>query len=125
MRFVFSKLFYALLAVGLVPLSLSWNRPLLRWLALAYDLLLIAFAVFDAWNSKLSDRVTFQRHFGSRFAIAAETEVRVEIANRTPRDLSLMVKDEYPPQMKLSGSRQARIDVEAQTSSSLGYWLQI
>lgn len=123
MRFVFSKLFYALLAVGLVPLSLSWNRPLLRWLALAYDLLLIAFAVFDAWNSKLSDRVTFQRHFGSRFAVAAETEVRVEIANRTPRDLSLMAKDEYPPQMKLSGSRQARIDVEAQTSSSFGYWL--
>jgi uncharacterized protein (DUF58 family) len=123
MRFVFSKLFYALLAVGLVPLSLSWNRPLLRWLALAYDLLLIALAVFDAWNSKLSDRVTFQRHFGSRFAVAAETEVRVEIANRTPRDLSLMVKDEYPPQMKLSGSRQARIDVEAQTSSSFGYWL--
>ena len=35
MRFVFSKLFYALLAVGLVPISLSWNRPLLRWLALA------------------------------------------------------------------------------------------
>src|SRR5947207_8833775 len=123
MRFVFSKLFYALLAVGLIPLSLSWNRPLLRWLTLAYDLLLIAFAVFDAWNSKLSERVTFRRHFGGRFAVGAETEVRVEIANRTPRDLSLVVKDEYPPQMKLSGSREARLNVEAQTTASFGYWL--
>jgi uncharacterized protein (DUF58 family) len=123
MRFVFSKLFYVLLAVALIPLSLSWNRPLLRWLTLAYDLLLIAFAVFDAWNSKLSERVTFRRHFGSRFAVGAETEVRVEIANRTPRDLSLVVKDEYPSQMKLSGSREARLHVEAQTTASFGYWL--
>jgi uncharacterized protein (DUF58 family) len=123
MRFVFSKLFYALLAVGFIPLSLSWNRPLLRWLTLTYDLLLIAFAVFDAWNSKLPDRVRIERHFGGRFAVGAETEVRVEIANRTPRDLTLVVKDEYPPQMKLSGSREARLPVDAQTSAALAYWL--
>jgi uncharacterized protein (DUF58 family) len=92
MRFVFSKLFYALLAVGFIPLSLSWNRPLLRWLTLTYDLLLIAFAIFDAWNSKFPDRVRMSRHFGSRFAVGAETEVRVEIANRTPRDLTLILK---------------------------------
>src|SRR5437667_9409248 len=94
MRFVFSKLFYALLAVGLVPLSLSWNRPLLRWLAFTYDLLLVAIAIFDAVNSKLPPRVTIERHFGSRFAVGAETEVRIEIANHTPRDLSLVIKDE-------------------------------
>ena len=81
--------------------------PSLRWLTLTYDLLLIAFAIFDAWNSKLSDRVRIERHFGSRFAVGAETEVRVEISNRAPRDLTLVVKDEYPPQMKLSGSREA------------------
>jgi uncharacterized protein (DUF58 family) len=61
--------------------------------------------------------------FGGRFAVGAETEVRIEIFNRSPRDLTIAVKDEYPPQMKLSGSREARLQVEAQTSASLAYWL--
>src|ERR1043165_1744059 len=104
MRFIFSKLFYALLAVGLVPLSLSWNRPLLLWLALTLVFLLLAIAIFDAWNAKLPAWVNIDRHFGSRFAVGAETEVPVEIANHTPGDLSLIVKDEYPPQMKLGRS---------------------
>src|SRR5437588_2789233 len=123
MRFIFSKLFYALLAVGLVPLSLSWNLPMLRWVALTYDLVLIACAVFDASNSKLPNGVRIERHFGGRFAVGAETEVRVAIENRTPRDLTLIVKDEYPAQMKLSGAREARVEVEAQTTASLVYGL--
>src|SRR5205807_2383417 len=123
MRFVFSKLFYALLAVGLVPLSLSWNRPMLRWLAFTYDLFIVAIAIFDALNSKLLSRVTIERHFGSRFAVGAETEVRIEIANHTPRDLSFVVKDEFPPQMKLAGAREARLNVDAQTAASFAYWL--
>ena len=123
MRFVFTKLFYALLAIGLIPLSLSWNQPLLRWLTLAYDLALISAAIFDAWNSSLPERVRVERHFGGRFAVGAETEVRIEIANRTARDISLIVKDEYPPQMKLSGAREARVGVEAQTSAALVYEL--
>lgn len=123
MRFVFSKLFYALLAVGFVPLSLSWSRPMLRWVALTYDLALIAFAIFDAMNSKLPARVRIERHFGGRFAVGAETEVRIEIANHAPRDISLIIKDEYPPQMKLSGSREARVEVDAQTTATMIYGL--
>jgi uncharacterized protein (DUF58 family) len=123
MRFVFSKLFYILLAVGFVPLSLSWGRPMLRWVALAYDLALIAVAVFDAWNSKLPAKVGIERHFGGRFAVGAETEVRIEITNNTPRDIALIVKDEYPPQMKLTGAREAHLNIEAQTSAALVYGL--
>ena len=123
MRFVFSKLFYALLAIGLIPISLSWNRPGLRWLALAYDLIVFAVAILDAWNSKLPTRMRIERHFGGRFAVGAETEVRIDAANHTPRDLSLVVKDEYPAQMKLAGAREARLSVDAQTSVSLSYWL--
>src|SRR4030095_658627 len=115
MRFVFSKLFYVLLAVGLIPLSLSWGRPILAWLALAYDLIIILLAVFDAWNSKLPKGVRIERHFGSRFAVGAETAVRIEVANHASRDISLFVKDEYPPQMSLFGRREARLEVEAQT----------
>src|SRR5213075_1284407 len=123
MRFVFTRLFYVLLAVGLLPLSLSWNRPMLRWVAVAYDVVIFTIAIFDAWNSKLPDRTRIERQFASRFAVGAETEVRIEIANHTPRDLSLVLKDEYPPQMKLSGTREARLNVEAQTTASFGYWL--
>src|SRR6058998_2290704 len=123
MRFVFSKLFYGLLAIGFIPLSLSWGRPMLRWVALTYDLALFACAIFDAKNSKLPNGVHIERHFGSRFAVGAETEVRVEIANHTARDISLNIKDEYPPQMKLSGARQALIDLDAQSSASLVYGL--
>jgi uncharacterized protein (DUF58 family) len=123
MRFVFSKLFYALLVVGFVPLSLSWGQPMLRWVAFTYDVVLIAIAIFDSTNSKLPAKVLMERHFGGRFAVGAETEVRVEIANHTSRDISLVVKDEYPPQMKLSGAREGRVNVDAQTSAALVYGL--
>lgn len=124
MRFVFSKSFYALLAVALVPISLSWGRPLLAWVAVTYDLVIIAAAVFDAWNSKLPNGVRIERHFGGRFAVGAETDARIEIANHTPKDFSLIIKDEYPPQMQLFGSREARLEVEAQTSASIIYSLK-
>src|ERR1051325_4208876 len=124
MRFVFTKLFYALLAVALVPISLSWGRPMLAWLAVTYDLVVIAFAIFDAWNSKLAKGVSIERHFGARFAVGAETDVRIDVANHTPRDISLILKDEYPPQMQLFGSREARVEVEAQTSTKFFYSLK-
>ena len=123
MRFVFGKLFYALLAVGFVPLSLSWNRPMLRWVTLTYDLALIAVAIFDATNSKLPARVRIERHFGGRFAVGAETEVRIEIANHTPRDISLIIKDEYPPQMKVAGAREAHVEIDGQTTATMIYSL--
>lgn len=124
MRFVFTKLFYALLAVALVPISLSWGRPMLAWVAVTYDLIIIVVALFDAWNSKLPKAVSIERHFGGRFAVGAETDVQIDVANRTPRDFSLILKDEYPPQMQLFGSREARVEVEAQTSAQFLYGLK-
>src|SRR5437588_13028355 len=98
-RFVFTKLFYGLLAVALVPLSLSWGRPMLGWLALIYDLVIVAVAVFDAWKpdrSGLQKAISIERHFGGRFSVGAATEVRIEVASNTSRDVTFMVKDEYP-----------------------------
>src|SRR5919206_463292 len=48
MRFVFTRLFYALLVAGLVPLSLSWGRPGLRWAVVAFDAALLVAAFIDA-----------------------------------------------------------------------------
>jgi uncharacterized protein (DUF58 family) len=124
MRFVFTKLFYALLAVALVPISLSWGRPMLAWVAVSYDLIIIAVALFDAWNSKLAKGISIERHFGGRFAVGAENDVLIEIANHTSRDVSLILKDEYPPQLQLFGDREARVEVAAQTNAGFLYSLR-
>src|SRR5438067_3373006 len=124
MRFVFSKLFYVLLAIGFVPLSLAWGRPQLAWAALAYDVALLIVAIIDARTSPLPEGVTFTREFGGRFAVGAETEMRVTVVNSRPRPLSIKVKDEYPPQIKLIGEREARMHVRAQTSATLIYELR-
>ncbi len=123
MRFVFTRLFYLLIAIGFVPLSLSWGRPWLRWVTLVYDLALLVAAIVDARTSRLPPAVRITREFGGRFAVGAETEVRVNISNGTPRVVSLSVKDEYPSQMKISGLREAQLRVEAQSSAALVYGL--
>jgi uncharacterized protein (DUF58 family) len=123
MRFVFTKLFYVLLALCFVPLSLSWTRPGLRWATFGYDILLLLAAIIDARVSRLPAGVRIEREFAGRFAVGAETEVHVNVLNHTPRLWTLIVKDEYPPEMKLSGLREARMRVEAQTSAALQYGL--
>lgn len=124
MAFVFSKLFYLFIALGLVPLSLSWGRPWLRWAVLAYDLLLICLAIVDARRSSFPKGIRIAREFGGRFAVGAETDVQIKIQNGTPRAVSLRIKDEYPPLMKLVGAREATLRVAAQTEAMLIYSLK-
>ena len=121
MRFVFTKLFYVLAALAFIPLSLSWGRPWLAWLAFAYDALLLAAAIVDAGISRLPPGFQISREFGGRFAMGAETEVRLQLQNASNRSVSLIVKDEYPPQMTLSGMREARVHLEAQDTATLIY----
>jgi uncharacterized protein (DUF58 family) len=123
MRFVFTKLFYLLVAASLIILSLSWGRPWLRWVAFAYDVALIALAIIDARLSQLPKGVRITREFSGRFAVGAENEVHINVQNAQPHAISLQVKDEYPPQMKLSGLREAHLRVEGQTSAALVYGL--
>ena len=123
MRFVFTRLFYVLAALAFIPLSLSWQRPWLAWIAFAYDLLLIFAAIIDAQFSQLPKGFQISRHFGSRFAMGAETEVKIEIQNASNQPVSLTIKDEYPPQMILTGEREANLRVEAHSSAALLYRL--
>ncbi|HEU4933279.1 MAG TPA: DUF58 domain-containing protein [Pyrinomonadaceae bacterium] len=121
MSFVFTKFFYFLAALALIPLSLSWQQPWLRWVALGYDILLLGAAFAESRFCHLPKGLMISREFGSRFAMGAETEVRIHIQNASNRSVSLKVKDEYPPQMSLSGMREGRVDVNAQTSATLIY----
>src|ERR1041384_7322368 len=107
MRFVFTKLFYILIALGLLILSASWGRPWLRWVALFYDIALIALAIIDARRSQLPEALRITREFSGRFAVGAQSDVQINVQNAQARAVSLIVKDEYPPQMKISGLREA------------------
>jgi uncharacterized protein (DUF58 family) len=122
-RFVFTRFFYLLVLLGLIPLTLSWNYPWLRWAALVLDAGLLAAALIDSKHSSLPAGVRVSREFGGRFAVGAETEVRITVENHSASGVSLFVKDEYPPQMKLKGIREAPLKVEAQTTTSLVYGL--
>src|SRR2546421_474398 len=101
MRFIFTKFFYALLALGLVPLSLSWGWPALRWLTILFDACLVAAAYLDSRASRLPGGLEVTREFGGRFHIGAETEGRLPRAHHTTRALPLKIKDEYPPEVDL------------------------
>ncbi|MFN6963500.1 MAG: DUF58 domain-containing protein [Pyrinomonadaceae bacterium] len=125
MQFVFARRFYILLAFGLVPLSLSWGLPALRWLVLAYDLALIAAAFADHLVSRRAiDGVEFERRFGSRFAIGDRTRVSLSLANESPASLTLRIKDEYPPQMTLDDEREAEIKLGPFATAEFFYYLR-
>ncbi|HKR59579.1 MAG TPA: DUF58 domain-containing protein [Pyrinomonadaceae bacterium] len=124
MPFVFSRLFYLLIIIGLVPLSLSWGRPWLRWATLAYDVVLIVATILDGRRSKLPGGIHITREFDGRFAVGAETDVHIKLQNASPRNVTLRVKDEFPPQMKLIGPREATVRVGAQTEAVLIYALK-
>jgi uncharacterized protein (DUF58 family) len=124
MRFVFSRLFFILLAVGLVPLSISWQLPFLRTAVIVFDVGLIAAAIIDYLISRnLLTKVTARREFDRRFAIGDPTEVRLVISNESDRDILLRLKDEYPPAMRLGDKREAEMYLDAHESGQFSYLL--
>lgn len=124
MRFVFSKYFFIWLALGFIPLSLSWSFPFLRWVTLCYDLSLLFLALIDWRISYLPEGLKIEREFAGRFAIGDATEVQLKISNETPRDFQLILKDEFPPTMQLLGNREGNLKVESFTTASLIYELK-
>lgn len=124
MRFVFSRRFYILLAIGLVPLSVSWNFPALRTAVMVYDAFLILAAVVDAILSRnIANDLSIHREFGGRFAIGDPQRVTLKIENTGQRDLTLRIKDEYPPTLQLNESREAAFMVRSQGTAEFFYHL--
>jgi len=123
MNFVFSRLFYALLFLGFLPLSLSWGRPALRWATVGFDIALLLATVIDWRIRKFPDGVKVLREFAGRFAVGAENEVQIKVINQTPNPITLQLKDEYPEQLILSAEREGKITVEADSSAVMVYGL--
>lgn len=122
MRFVFSRRFFILLAIGFVPLSLSWSFPALRYAVLVYDVALVLLAIVDYFISRnLPAELTISREFGRRFAIGDANQIKIKIENRSPKTFDLQIKDEFPPEMKLSEAREAKFLVEGQSFAEFIY----
>src|SRR5690606_30350566 len=114
-----------LLAFGLVPLSFAWTFPVLKYVVIAYDILLIAAAAFDYFRSrKMPEGISIEREFTGRFAIAAESPVILHLKNEGERDVFLTIKDEYPPEMELCRTREADIDLPARSTAEFEYSLK-
>jgi len=124
MQFIFTRRFYLLVALGLIPLSLSWNLPWLKYLVLAYNLGLLGFALADYYMSrKLPDGFTIKRELPRRVAIGEETDVSITIHNASGSDFYIKIKDEFPSEMILNEKRNAEFNVEARTSANFCYSL--
>ncbi len=124
MRFIFSRLFYILLVLGLIPLSLSWNFPILRSIVLSFDILFIFAALID-WviSRKLPAELMLKRSFSKRFAIGDGTDVTLHLENRTPHNFTLILKDEFPPELELTGKREEKFTITGQTFADMTYTL--
>lgn len=122
MRFVFSRFFYVLLALGVVPLSISWTFPALRYAVLGYDVLLFVVALADMFLSRqLPAELTITREFNKRFAIGDPTLVTVRIENASGQSFHLKLKDEYPAEMTLNDPREEEFTIDAQTIAGFSY----
>jgi len=123
LRFVFSTRFFLLLAVGLALLSVGWISRGALYLTLLYDFGLIVAAAVDYFVSDKPAAFRIERQMEERFAMGAENEVTIRIANRSRRKVSFIVKDEYPSQMELLTPREAQLTIPAGRSRAWRYSL--
>ena len=124
MRFVFSRRFFVVFAIGLLPLSVSWSLPVLRTLVVAFDFLLVAAAIVDYFASrKLASSLQVRREFDRRFAIGGRSKVTLHVSNSGSASLPLKLKDEFPAEMSLAGRREAEFILDPRTTAEFSYEL--
>lgn len=108
MRFVFSYRFFIFLIAGFVPLVFVSYFPRIGYLVLFYDLCLLAAAIYDYRISLANlDKISATRIFDQRFAIGVTNTVRIVLENRNETPVSIDIKDESPPEMRIDSTRQA------------------
>lgn len=121
MRFVFTKLFFGLLGVGLLLLMLAWIDYEARYYVVFYDVALLVAAVIDYFISEKRDTFRLERRVEDRFAMGAANEVAFKITNRARRKVAFIIKDEYPPQMELATPREVHLTITPGRSRSWAY----
>jgi len=102
---IFTRRFYLVFALGLLPLLLAWSWPGTRWLVLIFDVALVLTAWLDWRRAADVAGVEVRRLLTKRFMIGTENEVQLAVINRAPRKVTLTIRDEYPPELELRGAR--------------------
>jgi uncharacterized protein (DUF58 family) len=123
LKFVFSTRFFLFLAIGFALLSIGWINRGALYITLIYDLALLAAAVFDYLVSEKANTFRVEREMEERFAMGAENEVTIKLANRSRRRVTFIVKDDYPSQMELLTPREAQLTIPPGRSRAWTYSL--
>jgi uncharacterized protein (DUF58 family) len=123
LKFVFTTRFFLLLTAGLVLLSLGWFVRAAIYLTLVYDFAIIMAAAVDYLFSEKPSAFRVEREMEERFAMGAENEVTIRIANRARRKISFIVKDEFPSEMELTTPREAQLSIPAGRTRAWRYSL--
>lgn len=123
MRFVFSSQFFLLLAGGLALLSIGWISRASLYVTIFYDVALIVTAAADYLLSETPSAFQVEREMEERYAMGAENRVTIKVTNRSRRKITLIIKDEYPPQMDLMSPREASLTIPAGRSRAWRYSL--
>jgi uncharacterized protein (DUF58 family) len=102
---IFTRRFFILFAMGVLPLVFAWGLPGVKWGLAAYDMVLLLLAYVDYRRAEDISKIEIARHMPRRFMIGEENEVRIMVSHRFPRRFKLTIKDEYPPGLELRGER--------------------
>ncbi len=97
--------------------------PTLLWLALAYTLAVGALVAADYFVTPRPDSIEAERINDTKLSIGADNLVTLLLANRSPRALSLQVRDEYPHELT-SDTVIATADVAPYGLAELRYHLR-
>jgi len=123
LKFVFTRNFILLLALGLVLLSFAWVSRAMLYATIAYDLFLIILAVIDYLISEKASNFRIRRDAEDRFAMGADNTVTLKITNTSNRKVTFIIKDEYPSKMELSDPREVMLTVTPNRSRTWRYSL--
>ncbi|HEY2846671.1 MAG TPA: DUF58 domain-containing protein, partial [Pyrinomonadaceae bacterium] len=122
MRFTFSRRFYVMFAAGFIPLSVAWSLPWLTYIVFAFDVVLIGIAIADYFSSReFVSELVLKREFDRRFAIGDPVRVSLQIDNPTTNEITLHVKDEYPPEMRLDEGRETEFVISPHGTAEFYY----
>jgi uncharacterized protein (DUF58 family) len=124
MPFVFTTTFYLLLGIALVPLSMAWAGSEFLAVAAVYDVALFALALVDYRMTAGREALEVARSADERFALGDDNQVTVTATNVGRRRVVVRLKDEYPSQLRIAGSREATFDLEPGDEESFTYSLR-
>lgn len=116
---IFTRRFFILLILGVIPPLLTWPWAGSKWLLVGWNLALLVTAWLDYRQTEDVSQIQATRHLSQRFIIGAENEVQLEIAMRPARDITFSLKDEYPPDLELRGERLMEFSIPRKARNSV------